>query len=235
MSASGTLTGIGVGPGDPELLTLKACRAIREADVVAYPANAAGESLARDIAAAEILHAALELPVLVPMCTDRAPAQTAYDDAAGTIARHLSQGRSVAFLCEGDPFFYGSFMYLFARLGETYETRIVPGVTSLTACAAALGRPLAARNELLKVLPAPLPEETLKAELRGADCIAIIKVGRHFEKVRRVLRDAGLNGAAAIIESATRDNQRITALDDIPDGEQPYFSTILAYRGDEGW
>jgi precorrin-2/cobalt-factor-2 C20-methyltransferase len=111
----------------------------------------------------------------------------------------------------------------------------VPGVTSLTACAAMLKRPLCARNDVLKVLPAPLPEDRLAAEIGAAEAAAIVKVGRHFDKVRRVLRRLDLAGSAAIVEAATRDDQRITRLDDIPEGERPYFSTILVYRGDEGW
>jgi precorrin-2/cobalt-factor-2 C20-methyltransferase len=231
----GTFIGVGVGPGDPELMTLKACRVIRDATAIAYPINAAGESLARDIAALAIPPGAMELPILIPMRTEREPARDAYDGAAATIAQHLDQGDDVCFLCEGDPFFYGSFMYLFARLAETHATLVVPGVTSLTACAAALGRPLAARNESLRVLPAPMAEERLAQEVRGADALAIIKVGRHFDKVRRVLRDAGLANRAAIVESATRTHQKVTPLEDVPEGARPYFSTILVYRGGEAW
>jgi len=232
---SGIFTGIGVGPGDPELLTLKACRLIAAADLVAYPVNAEGDSQARSIAAAHIAEASDELPIHIPMATDRAPARTAYDTAADDIAAALADGRDVAFLCEGDPFFYGSFMYLFARISAHHETRVVPGVTSLTACAAALGRPLAARNDLMKVLPAPMDEARLRAELETADAVAIIKVGRHFDKVRRALDDAGLTAASAIVERATHADERITRLADITPGERPYFSTILAYRGGEGW
>jgi precorrin-2/cobalt-factor-2 C20-methyltransferase len=231
----GRFTGVGVGPGDPELMTLKAARIIGEADVVAYPVNGEGDSLARDIAALAIPDTMTELPIYIPMCTERAPASHAYDGAAQTIAEYLRAGSNVCFLCEGDPFFYGSFMYLFARIAADHPTSVVPGVTSLTACAAALGRPIAARNECLKVLPAPMPEDRLMVELAGADAVAVIKVGRHFDKVRRALRAEGLSSSAAIIESATRASQRITPLEDIPDGERPYFSTILAYRGGEAW
>ncbi|MGI9414998.1 MAG: precorrin-2 C(20)-methyltransferase [Hyphomicrobiales bacterium] len=235
MAQQGTFYGIGVGPGDPELLTLKAVRIIAAASVVAYPVNGDGESLARSIAAGAMGDGARELPVHIPMCTERDPASDVYDTAALAIAGHLDAGEDVAFLCEGDPFFYGSFMYLFARVAERHPTVVVPGITSLTACAAALGRPLAARNERLKVLPAPLPEETLKEELSRAEAAAIIKVGRHFDKVRRVLNGLGLSGRAAIVEQATRGAEKVTPLDAMPEGEQPYFSTILVYCGDEPW
>ena len=235
MPEQGTLYGIGVGPGDPELLTLKAARIIGRAAVVSYPVNGAGESLARSIAEGVISADSWELPIHIPMCTDRQPAAEVYDNAALTIADHLEAGEDVAFLCEGDPFFYGSFMYLFARIAEKHSTEVVPGITSLTACAAALGRPLAARNERLTVLPAPLPEQDLREELSRVQAAAIIKVGRHFDKVRRVLLDLGLADRAAIVEQATRQAQRITPLAALPDGEQPYFSTILVYCGDEAW
>ena len=131
--------------------------------------------------------------------------------------------------------FTASFMYLFSRMAESYKTVIVPGVSSLTASAAQMARPLAARNDILKVLPAPLPAERLKAEIGTAEAIAVIKIGRHFEKVRTILRELGLAERATIIESATRDDEKITRLEDIPEGERPYFSTILVYKGDEPW
>ena len=169
------------------------------------------------------------------MRTDRQPAKYAYDDAVVRLAEHLDQGRHVAFLCEGDPFFYGSFMYLFERMAGDYKTVVVPGVSSLTAAAAGIGRPLAARNDVLKVLPAPLDADRLKAELQQTEAAAIIKVGKHFDKVRTVLRDLGLESRATIIEAATRDDERVTALADVPEGERPYFSTVLIYNGAEPW
>ncbi len=233
--AEGTFYGVGVGPGDPELLTLKARRVIAASPIVAYPASAEGESMARRITDGIVSATTMELPIRIPMRTERAPAQAVYDGAAETIASHLRAGRDVAFLCEGDPFFYGSFMYLFPRIAAAHRTEIIPGVTSLTACAGALGRPLAARNEVFKVLPAPLAAERLRAELLSTDAAAIIKVGRHFDKVRAVLRELGLAGRAAIVEAATSPEQRVSALEDLAEGERPYFSTILVYKGDEGW
>lgn len=232
---AGTLYGLGVGPGDPELMTLKAVRLLATAPVVAYPAPNGEASLARKIAKAHLPAGAVEIAVDLPMSTERAPARAAYQAAAQEIAGHLDQGRDVAFLCEGDPFFYGSFMYLFALLAGRYPAEVVPGVTSLTACAAAIRRPLAARNEVLKILPAPLSEARLEAELKSAEAAAIVKVGRHFDKVRGVLRRLGLAERAAIVEAATRDDERVRPLEAIPEGDRPYFSTILVYAGEEGW
>ncbi len=235
MTVKGTLFGLGVGPGDPELLTLRAWRLISNCEVIAYPRAGNGESLARSICAPFIPEEATELALNIPMKTEREPARSAYDAAALKLSAHLNDGRHVAFLCEGDPFFYGSFMYLFARMAASYKTVIVPGVTSLTASAAAIARPLAARNDVLKVVPAPLDAERMKAEIASADAVAVIKVGRHFDKVRKVIADLGLTDAATIVEGATRDTEKITPLAGVPDGERPYFSTILIYRGSETW
>ncbi len=232
---SGTLFLLGVGPGDPELITLKAVRILDEVAVVAYPTAGEAPGLALGIAQTHINpHAAL-LPVSIPMQLEREPAQAAYDEVAARIRQHLGRGDDVAYLCEGDPLFYGSAMYILERLGEAASVVVVPGVTSLTAAAAALPRPLAARNEVLKVLPAPLPDEVLRRELEGAESVAIIKVGRHFERIRALLIETGYAEGARIIEHASGEEQRITALLDVPSGERPYFSTILCYRGGEAW
>jgi precorrin-2/cobalt-factor-2 C20-methyltransferase len=235
MSRAGRLYGVGVGPGDIELLTLKAARLLSEVKIIAYPAANGGESLARRIVAPLIPENAREMPISIPMEETRDAARSAYDAAAEAISDHLRQGRDVLFLCEGDPFFYGSFMFIHERLGSSFETVIVPGVTSLTACASVLGRPLAARNEVLKIVPAPLPEERLRAELQHAEAAAIIKIGRHFDKVRKVLCDLDLTARACIVERATQGDQRITPMNDMAPGDRPYFSTILIYNGSEQW
>jgi len=231
----GTLFGVGVGPGDPELLTLKGHRLISSSPVIVYPVNGRGESLARDIVTDAISPDALELPIHVPMKTAREPAQVAYDGAADEITTHLDQGRDVVFLCAGDPFFYGSFMYLFQRIKKTHQVSVIPGVTSLTACAAALEQPLASRDDVLSVIPATLPEDRLKAELADIESAVIVKVGRHFEKVRKVLAELNLTTYAGIVERASCEGEKITPLSDMPSGERPYFSTILIYRGAETW
>ncbi len=232
---TGTLYGLGVGPGDPELITLKALRILREAPVIAYPAPEHGDSLARGIVAIHLPGGQTEIPIRMPLVTDRFPAQAVYDGAAAEIARHLDAERDVAVVCEGDPFFYGSFMYLFARLVERFPVEVVPGVSSLTACAAVLGAPLAARNDTLSVLPAPLSADALARRLADVDAAAIIKVGRHLGKVRHVLRDLGLESRARYVERATMSSQRILALDEVADGEAPYFSMILVHCRAEAW
>lgn len=232
---SGRLYGLGVGPGDPELLTLKALRLLRSAALVAYPTLEGGESFARAIVAAHLDGGQRELQIPLPMTHERAPAQAAYDAAAVVLAEALARGEDVAVLCEGDPFFYGSFMYLFGRLAERFPVEVVPGVSSLTACAGALGSPLAARNDCLAVLPAPLAEAELARRLAGIDAAAIIKVGRHLGKVRRLLAAADLLDGARYIERATLPQQRILPLAEVEGEEAPYFSMILVHRRGEAW
>src|SRR5579859_5278082 len=198
----GTVWGLGVGPGDPELITVKALRLVQAAPVVAYPAQ-------RGIVRQWLDRGQQEIVIEVQRETAPEPAQAAYDRAADRIAQELEAGRDVAVLCQGDPFFYGSFMYLFGRLGARYRVEIVPGVSSLTASAAALQAPLAARNDVLAVLPGPLPEAELTRRLEDVDAAAIIKLGRHFGKVRRVLDRLGLGGRAHYVERATLGNQQL--------------------------
>ena len=228
--AKGTLYGVGVGPGDPKLMTIRAGEVIRAAHVLAYPANASGESRAREIAAPIIEGQALELPVHLPMKVEREPAQSAYHEAAKLISTHLDKGRDVAWLCVGDPMFYGSFMYLAARLGETHAVEIIPGVNSLSACAAQTHLPLGHRNDVFSVIPATLDDAALKLALEHADAAAIIKVGRHFGKVRKVLEELELDKAATVLESVTGADEKVTRLSEVAGDEHSYFSTILIRR-----
>lgn len=230
-----TLYGLGIGPGDPELITLKALRLLQAAPVLAYPALEEGDSLARSIVAGHLPGGQTEIAIRMPMVAARFPAQEVYDKAAAEIGGHLEAGRDVAALCEGDPFFYGSFMYLFGRVAERFPVEVVPGVSSLTACAAVLGAPLAARNDVLTVIPAPLGEEVLAARLRDVEAAAVIKVGRHLQKVRKVLEELGLADRARYVERATMGEQRILPLDSLDGDAAPYFSMILIHRRGEAW
>jgi len=231
---SGKLYGVGLGPGDPDLMTIRAARLISAADVVAYPALPGVESFARAIAAAHLREDVVELRMEVPMTPARGPAQAAYDTGAARIAEALEAGQDVVVLCEGDPLFYGSFMYLLARLSGRFDCEVVPGVTSVTACAAVLQRPLAARNEVLVVIPGPLPEADMRARIEGADAVAIMKVGRHLAKIRGVLDGMGLLDRAVYVERATLGAERSMPLADAP-ADAPYFSMILLTKGMDPW
>lgn len=230
----GKLIGVGLGPGDPELMTLKAHRLIAGAKVVAYPALENGASFAREIAADSISAEAEELVIRIPMTVARGPAQAAYDLGATEIAKHLDAGRDVVVLCEGDPFFYGSFMYLFNRLEHEYETEVVPGVTSITTCAAVAGRPLTARNDVLTVIPGPLESADMQAKIEAAGAVAIMKVGRHLGRIRALLTDMGLAASATFVARASLPSQQVLPLVRAPD-PAPYFSMILITKGEDPW
>jgi len=231
---TGTLIGVGLGPGDPGLITLKAARAIETARVIAYPSLAGGDSFARGIAADLIPDGVREIRLDVPMTVAREPAQSAYDAGAAQIAATLEAGEDVVMLCEGDPFFYGSFMYIHARLAEEYSVDVIPGVTSVTACAAVAGQPLVARNERLTVLPGPMDETELRHRIAGADAVAIMKVGRHLPKLRAVIEELGLTGHATYVERATLPSQVVLPLHQAPE-TAPYFSMILLTKGADPW
>ena len=232
--ADGVLYGVGLGPGDPELITLKAARLIEASPVIAYPTLAGAESFARRIARDLIGAEKVEIAIDVPMSVYRLPAQEAYDGGAAEIARALSEGHDVVCLCEGDPFFYGSFMYLFARLSDRFETHVVPGVTSVTACAARAAMPLAARNERVTILPGPLEEAELERRIEGAESVAIMKVGRHLSKIRSVMARLGVLDEAVYVERATLPEERVMPLSEAPE-KAPYFSMILLTKGADPW
>ncbi|MEO9168168.1 MAG: precorrin-2 C(20)-methyltransferase [Aestuariivirga sp.] len=222
---SATLYGVGVGPGDPELLTVKGWRLISGAEVIAYLCANGSDSMALEIARPFLPEKFETIAIDMPMRVEREPAMAAYDQGAARIAACLNSGKHVVFLCEGDPFFYGSFMYLYERLHKSHMVIVVPGITAITAVAAELGQPLAERDEVLKVLPATMPAEQLTAELKTAGSAAIIKVGRHFAKVKMVLGELGLCGTA--VSHATTDKQTVQAVNEINEGSLPYFTTIL--------
>ena len=225
---SGVLYGVGLGPGDPELMTLKAYRLISNAKVIAYPTLEGSESFARSIALDAIHTDVEEIIVNIPMTVERGPAQAAYDLGALMIAEKLDDGKDVVVLCEGDPFFYGSFMYLFSRLSEKYKCEIVPGVTSVTAT------PLTARNEVLTIIPGPIDEDLLEQRIAGSEAIAIMKVGRHLAKICRVLEKLDLIKYAQYIERATLPNELVLPLSAAPK-KAPYFSMILVTKGNDPW
>jgi precorrin-2/cobalt-factor-2 C20-methyltransferase len=223
----GRLYGLGIGPGDPELITVKALRLLQSAPVVAYPiADKNKQGLARSIVLKYIKPEQIQVPLYFPFKLE-CSSQSYYDKATETLAEYLQLGQDVVVLCEGDPFFYGTFMYIYNHLADKFPTEVVPGVSSTTASAAALGVPLTYRNDVYLVIPGILPAEVLKAKLTVADAAVIIKLGRHFEKVIGVLKQLGLYERAKYIEKATMAEQRIIAIDKVNPSEVPYFSLIV--------
>ena len=223
---AGRLYGLGVGPGDPELLTLKALRLLRQAAVVAYPAPDDGDSFARSIVAQWLDRGQPEIALRFPMRPGPPPAAL-YDRAAARLAAVLDCGDDVALLCQGDPLVYGSFIPIWSRLCERYPVEIVPGVSSITACAAAAASPLASRDEILTVVPATLDEAALGRALAAADNAAVVKLGRHVEKLRRVLTGLGRLEGAVYVEHASLPQARILPLAEVAAAAAPYFSMAL--------
>jgi precorrin-2 C20-methyltransferase/precorrin-3B C17-methyltransferase len=231
---SGRLFGVGVGPGDPELLTVKARRMVEEADVVAYPVARHGRSIARAAAAPYLRADQLELAMTYPVTTEdtdhpegyEGALRDFYDESSARVAEQLDAGRDVAVLCEGDPFFYGSYMYLHERLASRYPTEVVAGVTAFCAAAAAAGTPLAKRDDVLMVLPGTLPPDVLAARLQGSDAAVVMKLGRTFDGVREAAKQAGVARRGIYVERASAPGQRIAPLAEV-EGPVPYMSLVL--------
>jgi precorrin-2/cobalt-factor-2 C20-methyltransferase len=223
---TGRLYGLGLGPGDPELVTLKALRLLRAVPVIAYPAPDQGESFALSIVAPWLERPQREIAVRFPM-QPGPPPLSVYREAADRLAAALDGGSDVAYLCQGDPLFYGSFAGILAALPARFAVTIVPGVSSLTACAAAAGAPLCRGDGTLAVIPATLPEGALSARLETGDAAAVIKLGRHFAKLRHVLERLGRLDDALYIERASLPNEYIAPLAAVDPARVPYFATAL--------
>lgn len=231
---SGKLIGIGVGPGAPDLLTLRAVRRLESARHLVYIAARPGTSMARRIAEAHIPASAHEHEVVMPMQARLAERAKLYDEAAETLRPLLAAGESVTVLCEGDPLFYGSFIYFLERLGGEFPVEVVPGVASPMAAASFAAKPLAIRDDSFLVLPATLPAEELKARIDSADNLAIMKLGRHLPKVRRLLEELRLDGQATYVAGVGLPEEMHCPLKDAPDAA-PYFSLLIVTRRDAPW
>jgi precorrin-2/cobalt-factor-2 C20-methyltransferase len=235
----GRLIGVGVGPGDPELLTLKAMRALNEADVVVHFAKDGHASNARTIVASHLRADVAEMPLLYPVTTEIPKNEPAYrkalgdffDSAAAAVAARLDQGLTVAVICEGDPLFYGSYMHLHARLATRYSTEVVAGVTGMSACWSSAGIPIAQGDDVFTVLPGTLPESELIHHLSDANAAIVMKLGRHLPKVRRALVQAGRLEGAIYVERGTMADAVVMPLAEKPDDGAPYFAVVLV----PGW
>ncbi|MEU1945384.1 precorrin-2 C(20)-methyltransferase [Streptomyces sp. NPDC059474] len=238
---TGRLYGVGLGPGDPSLMTVRAVEVIAEADVIAYHSARHGRSIARSIAERHLRPDHIEERLVYPVTTEttdhpggyRGAMDEFYAEAATRLAAHLDAGRTVAVLAEGDPLFYGSYMHMHKRLADRYPTEVIPGVTSVSAAAARLGAPLVEGEEVLTVLPGTLPEEELTARLATTDAAAVMKLGRTFPTVRRALERSGRLADARYVERATMDAERTAPLADVDPESVPYFSmAVLPSRVD---
>lgn len=235
MSAAGVLRGVGVGPGDPELVTLKAVRMISAAPVIAYFAKAGRMGHARGIAAQWLTARHSELPMHYPVTTEIPHADPAYtqaleafyDTQASLIATHLAAGRDVSVLCEGDPMFYGSFMHLFVRLRGRFDTEVCAGVSGMAGCWSAARQPMCWGDNMVSVLPGTLARARLAAQLKNADAAVVMKLGRNFAKVCAAIEDAGRLGEAIYVERGAMQGERIAPLRDVQGAPAPYFALVL--------
>ncbi|HHK73773.1 MAG TPA: precorrin-2 C(20)-methyltransferase [Rhizobiales bacterium] len=237
---AGRFYGIGLGPGDPELMTLKAVRLLRSADVIAYPTAKAGSGVSLGIIQ-EHLRPSQELFALVYPVTAGPGADAPdyreringfYAQTSTAIAGFLEEGRDVAIPCVGDPFFYGSFMYWYGRLSGRFETIVVPGISSILAGAIATGKPLCFRTQTVTVIPGTLPEGEIVRRLGCADAAVIIKLGRTFAKVRRALEHTGMMERAIYVERASMETQRVMPAAQVKTGASPYFSMVVIPGGE---
>jgi precorrin-2/cobalt-factor-2 C20-methyltransferase len=232
---TGHLYGIGLGPGDPELLTLKALRLIQAAPVVSYFAKAGRRGNARTIVDGWMTGKAEEIPLYYPMTTEHAfdsPVYVSvlaafYEDAVAALSAHLDAGRDVALLAEGDPLFYGSFMHLYVRLRARYAVTLVPGVTGMAGCWSVAGEPMTWGDDTMSILPGTLPHAGLVEKLRATDAAVIMKLGRNFAKVRAAVDEAGLLSRAIYVERGTMADELVMPLAEKTDAKAPYFSLIL--------
>lgn len=231
----GRLYGVGLGPGDPELITLKALNAIKSSPVIAWFAKAGRKGHARSIVAPYMPQGIIEVPLYYPVTTeipfDHPDYNDAlakfYDESAAYLTTHLDQGRDVALLCEGDPLFYGSFMHPYIRLKDRYDVTICPGVTGMSGCWTATGIPMTWGDDVLSVLPGTLPREELARRLENADAAVIMKIGKNFQKIRDVFDELKLTDRAFYIERGTMENQRVMPLASMINDAAPYFSIIV--------
>jgi precorrin-2 C20-methyltransferase / precorrin-3B C17-methyltransferase len=233
--SSGTLWGVGLGPGDPELVTVKAARVIAEADVVAYHSARHGRSIARGIAEPYLRPGQIEEHLVYPVTietTDHPGGYAGamddfYRESAERIAAHLEAGRNVALLAEGDPLFYSSYMHMHTRLTERFDAVIVPGVTSVSAASAATGTPLVQGDEVLTIVPGTLPVDELKRRLADTDAAVVLKLGRSYPAVREALSSAGRLGDTFYVERASTPKQRVLPAGQVDDETVPYFSLAM--------
>ena len=234
----GKLIGVGTGPGDPDLLTLKAIRAIESADVVAWFAKQGNASNARAIVADRIT-TQIEEQLGYPVTTEidrrhddyKVATSAFYEEAARRVAVHLDAGRNVAVLSEGDPLFYGSYMHIHVRLAHRYDSEVIPGVTAMSGCWSQAGLPLVQGDDILSVLPGTLDEVDLCTRLNGTDGAVIMKVGRNLPKIRRAIEAAGRLDSAVYVERGTMANGHAIRLADKIDDVAPYFAIVLV----PGW
>jgi precorrin-2/cobalt-factor-2 C20-methyltransferase len=237
MSGTGTIWGVGLGPGDPELMTVRADRLVRGAGHVAFFRKAGRPGRARAIVEGMLRPDAVEIAMEYPVTTEIPVTDPAYGailrdfyaDCIARLAAVAGRGEDVVVLCEGDPFFYGSFMHLHARLDGRLPVRVVPAVTGMSAAWTASGKPITWGDDILTILPATLPEQDLARRIAESDAIVVMKLGRNLPRLRRALAAAGRLEDAWLVECATMPGERVVRLVEAGEAPVPYFSILLVH------
>lgn len=233
---NGCIKGVGLGPGCQDLMSVRADQLIRGATHVAYFRKKGKKGHARSIVEGLLRDDAVELAMEYPVTTEipfddpryNALLAAFYEECVARLVELSAAGHDVVVLCEGDPFFYGSFMHLYTRLLERVPVDVVPGITGMSAAWTATGAPITWGDDVLTVAMATLPEAQLCERIRQTDALVVMKIGRHLAKLRRALKAAGREGDAWLIEYAAMENQRVVPLKDAGD-RVPYFSIVLIH------
>jgi len=235
MERRGILYGVGVGPGDPELMSLKAARILKAAPIIAYFAKKGAVGNARRIVDGQLNPDAELVRLDYPFTTELSETDPEYitalaglyDESAAILAQHLERGADVAVLCAGDPFFYGSYAHLHERLADRYTCEVIPGITAMSGCWTRAAIPMTCGDEMLAVLPGTMDEDKLAARLSTCEAAVIMKVGRNLAKIRRALSRASKLDRAVFVERGTMAEERILRLAEKPDDDAAYFSIVL--------
>ena len=230
------LYGVGLGPGAADLMSVRARDILLRADKLVHFCKRGRRGNARTTADAIVApDPAREIALIYPVTVEAEVGDPAYDgpiaafyeEVTGQLAAEMAQGSVLGVLCDGDPFFYGSFMHLWRRLSPRFATEIVPGIPAMAGGWTAAGAPITWGDDVMTVLPGTLPEEELLRRLKDTDAAVIMKLGRHLPKVRRALTAAGLAERAIYVERATMAQQAVARLSDKSDDEAPYFAMVL--------
>jgi precorrin-2/cobalt-factor-2 C20-methyltransferase len=238
MTAPGTIYGVGLGPGDPDLISVKAHRLLTSARHVAFFRKAGRAGRSRTLAGDLVPVGAVEFPMEYPVTTEIPLDDPRYNEVLSefyeTSCTHLADlakaGEDVVVLCEGDPFFYGSFMHVYERLKDVLPVEVIPAITGMSAAWTATGRPITWGDDVMSVVMGTLGEAELVRHMTAADALVVMKIGRNLAKVRNALKTAGRADAAWVVECAAMADQKVTRLADLPDDyKAPYFTIVLVH------
>ncbi|SLN56506.1 Precorrin-2 C(20)-methyltransferase [Falsiruegeria litorea R37] len=235
--SKGTIYGLGLGPGNPDLMSVRSDRLLRNARHVAFFRKAGKSGQARGIVNGMLPESVIEFPMEYPVTTEipltdpryNEMLASFYEDCTAHLKELSDQGEDVVVLCEGDPFFYGSFMHLYSRLRDQAPVEVVPAITGMSGAWTATGDPITWGDDVLTVLVGTLPEEELTRRMSDTDALVVMKIGRNIDKVTRALKASGLYDRAWIVEFAQMPNQRVCKLSENCDGLTPYFSIIIVH------